>query len=108
MPNGWDVKFLNENVEAEYEGLPKESRAKISWIINIIKQEGIEELHEPYIKHLQDKLWEIRGKSGRAMYITITGKLVVILRCFTKKSNQTPQSEIELALRRLKEFDGDE
>ena len=101
MPNGWDVKFLNKNVKAEYEGLSKESRAKISWIINIIRQEGIEELQEPYIKHLQDKLWEIRGKSGRAIYITITGKLVVILRCYTKKTNQMPQPEIELALRRM-------
>ena len=86
MSNEWDVKFLNENVQTEYEGLSKGSRAKISWIINIIRQEGIEELQEPYIKHLQDKLWEIRGKSGRAMYITATGRLVIILRCFEKRA----------------------
>jgi phage-related protein len=68
-------------------------------------QEGIEEIKELYIKHIHDKLWEIRGKTGRAIYVTITGNIVVILRCFTKKTNQTPKPEIELALRRMKELD---
>jgi len=105
MSDRWDVKFLNKKVEAEYEDLSKESRVKISWIINIIMQEGIEDLKEPYIKHIHEKLWEIRGKTGRAIFVTIKGKLLVILRCFTKKTNQTPQPEIELALSRMKELD---
>jgi len=59
------------------------------------------------IKHLKDKLWEIRlkGRDGisRAMYVTATGKRVVVLRVFTKKTQKTPRKEIALALERAKE-----
>ncbi len=64
-------------------------------------------MREPYVKHLQDKLWEIRlkGQSGlaRSLYITATDQRVVILRTFTKKTQRTPRREIDLALARAKE-----
>lgn len=108
MPEEWDVVFFDDAVEDEFKDLPKDAQTKISWIINLIRANGLEELHEPYIKHLQGKLWEIRGKSGRAIYITITGRLVVILRCFLKKTNQTPPAELELAFKRMGEVEDDE
>ncbi len=68
---------------------------------------GLEQVHEPYLKHLEDKLWEMRlkGKDGiaRAIYMTAAGKRVVILRVFTKKTQKTPRREIELARQRAKE-----
>lgn len=53
-------------------------------------------------------LWEIRvsGKSGiaRALYVTVIGKRVVILRVFMKKTQKTPRREIELARQRAKDI----
>jgi phage-related protein len=60
------------------------------------------------VKHLQQSLWEMRmkGRDGisRAIYVTASGKRVVIVRAFIKKSQKTPQREIKLALQRAKEL----
>ena len=64
-------------------------------------------MREPYIKHLQGPLWEMRlsGRSGiaRAVYVTAIGKRVVVVHVFVKKTQKTPEREIEMALRRAKE-----
>jgi phage-related protein len=64
-------------------------------------------VREPYVKHLTGKLWEMRlkGKDGiaRALYVTALGRRVVIVRAFVKKTQKTPDSEIDLAQRRAKE-----
>jgi phage-related protein len=64
-------------------------------------------VHEPYIKHIEDRIWEmrLRGREGiaRALYVTAIGKRVVILRVFMKKTQKTPRHEIELARQRAKE-----
>jgi phage-related protein len=45
------------------------------------------------------------GRDGiaRAIYVTASGKYVVIVRAFTKKTQKTPRSEIELALKRAEQ-----
>jgi phage-related protein len=47
----------------------------------------------------------LRGRDGiaRAFYVTATGRRVVILRVFTKKTQRTPRREIDLAQRRAEE-----
>src|SRR5690348_15062425 len=64
-------------------------------------------MREPYVKHLQGPLWEMRmkGKDGiaRAAYVTAAGKRVVVVHVFPKKTQKTPRREIEEALRRAKE-----
>ena len=64
-------------------------------------------MREPYVKHLEGPLWEMRmkGKDGiaRAAYVTATGKRVVVIHVFEKKTQRTPRRQIEIALRRAKE-----
>lgn len=45
------------------------------------------------------------GRDGiaRAVYVTATGRRVIIVRAFVKKTQKAPRSEIELALRRAEE-----
>nr|WP_255697613.1 type II toxin-antitoxin system RelE/ParE family toxin [Pseudacidovorax sp. NFM-22] len=61
------------------------------------------------VKHLEDKLWElrIRGKDGiaRAIYLTAVRRRVVIVRVFVKKTQKTPKHELELARQRAKEVE---
>jgi len=68
---------------------------------------GLERVREPYIKHIEDRLWEmrLRGRDGiaRSLYVSAAGRRVVILRSFVKKTQKTPRREIALALRRAKE-----
>jgi phage-related protein len=45
----------------------------------------------------------LRDAIARALYVTASGRRVMILRVFTKKTKKTPRREIELAARRAEE-----
>ncbi len=100
----WSVEVLNPVVQAEVEALPEDMQAKLLRIISMIEQLGLERMPEPYVKHLEKRLWEMRmtGRDGisRAIYVAATGKRVVIVRAFIKKTEKTPRAEIELAHKR--------
>jgi len=105
----WIVEFLDKDVEAALDALPADMRAHFLRIVNLIQSEGLERVREPYIKHLEAKLWEMRlkGRSGiaRAIYVTAIGKRIVVVHVFTKKTQKTPRHEIETALKRAKEVE---
>jgi len=67
----------------------------------------LERMREPYVKHLEGKLWEMRlkGRDGiaRSLYVTASGRRVIVVRNFVKKTQKTPGREIRLALERAKE-----
>lgn len=104
----WQVEVLNETVQEELNSLPLDMRAKLTRLEELIGQIGMEALREPYVKHLEGKLWELRmtGRDGiaRAIYVTAWGRRVIIVRAFVKKTQKTPKAEINLALRRAKEI----
>ena len=103
----WRVEVLNETVQAELDTLPMDIRARLIRLSRYIQQVGLESLREPHVKHLHDKLWEMRltGSDGiaRALYVTALGRRVIIVRAFVKKTQKTPKAEIDLALKRAKE-----
>ena len=109
MQSVWTVEFLDDAVEAEFLSIPKDLQARLVRISDLIESHGLENLGMPYVRHLQDKLWEIRGKGNsgiaRALYVTVVGRRVVILRVFVKKTQKTPPGEVALALSRMKEID---
>ncbi|MCL4854478.1 MAG: type II toxin-antitoxin system RelE/ParE family toxin, partial [Bryobacteraceae bacterium] len=49
-------------------------------------------VREPHVKHIRGTIWEIRltGKAGiaRALYMTVRGQRVVILRVFVKRTQK--------------------
>ena len=100
----WVIEFLDETVEAEFESLPAEVRAKTIHISNLIREFGLPNIGLPYIRHVQDKIWEIKALQGRSLYITATGKKLIILRCFIKKSNKLPLKELKIAIKRAGEI----
>jgi hypothetical protein len=103
----WTVEVLNKVVQQELEALPKDMKARFVWISQLIATHGLENVGEPYVKHIQGHIWEMRikGKDGisRAMYVTAKFKRVVVVRVFIKKTQKTPRQEIEIALKRSQE-----
>jgi phage-related protein len=103
----WRVEFLDDGVLAELEALPQDIQARFLRITRLIEAEGVHKLREPYVKHLEGPVWEMRmkGRDGiaRAAYVTASGQRVVVVHVFVKKTQKTPRREIEMALRRAKE-----
>jgi len=105
----WTVLILNQRVEDELEALPDDMQARFRRIAELIQEHGLENVGMPHVRHLQEKLWEmrLRGRDGisRALYITATRRRVVVVRVFVKKTQETPDREIRLALERAKEIE---
>jgi len=105
----WTVQFLDDGVRAALESLPRDIQASFLRISRLIEAVGLPNVHEPYVKHLEGRLWEMRmkGRDGiaRAAYVTATGHRVVVVHVFVKKTQKTPRREIEAALRGAKEVE---
>jgi len=104
----WTVETLGPIVDAEISGLPKDMQAAFLRLAERIEAVGLERMGQPHVKHLQDKLWEMRftGRDGigRAIYVTAIGRRVVVVHAFVKKTQKTPRAALELAERRAKEI----
>ena len=81
----------------------KDSRIKLHKIQDYIKilscygtQAG-----EPYIKHLDGDIWELRPLRDRILFVAWLNGSYVLLHCFMKKSQKTPMKEVEQAKREL-------
>ena len=102
----WSVGFFGIETKAALDAFPLDIRASFERIVELIHAHGLERVREPYLKHLEGPLWEMRmkGKSGiaRAVYVTAIGMRIVVVHVFTKKTQKTPRSEIKQALRKAK------
>ncbi|MBU4375477.1 type II toxin-antitoxin system RelE/ParE family toxin [Patescibacteria group bacterium] len=83
-----------------YKNLDKKIKIKIALYISLlIENNG--KLGMPYSKHILDKIWELRVDFDknyyRIFYFIFTGKQIVFLHGFNKKTNKTPSKEIEKA-----------
>ena len=80
--------------------LDKKLRAKLADTIMILQDNGYE-LREPYSKHISEGIFELRAKQGsditRVMYFFYVDRHIILTNGFIKKTQKTPQSEIEKA-----------
>lgn len=83
-------------------------RAKLLRLLELLEIKG-NELREPYSKHLDDGIFEIRAQQGnnitRVLYFFVIGKKVILTNGFVKKSQKTPLSEIQTAKEYRKEYE---
>jgi phage-related protein len=104
----WTVQTLGEVVDREIAALPPDMQARFLRYAEIIEQAGFAALPRDAVKHLEDKLWELRitGRDGisRAIYVTAVGRRVVVVRVFIKKTQKTPPRELDIARQRAKEI----
>lgn len=81
----------------------KDSRIKFNKIqdyIMALKAYGLQ-LKEPYIKHLEGDIWELRPLKDRILFVTWNKGSFVLLHSFAKKTRKTPAREIKKAKREL-------
>ena|SRR5258708_2622688 len=106
---GWTVEVLDDTVTTELGAWPDELRAALTRIVERITSVGLERMGEPHVRHIEGKLWEMRpsGKrvEGRALYVAATGRRIVIVLAFVKKTRKTPGHIIQLALKRAERLE---
>jgi len=102
----WSVEIL-EAAEAEIEALQPGLQARLVRLLEMIERIGLDNLREPHVKQIDGKLWELRAKAAegiaRGMYVTASGRRVIVLHVFVKKSQKTPSKAIAIAKKRMKE-----
>jgi phage-related protein len=108
----WEIGFYRDRNGREplkefLDGLPAGTRAKVVKLFNLLAEEGVL-LKEPYTRHIRGKIRELRVKDNlghvRILYFTFTGKRFILLHGFLKKTDKTPEREIELAEKRMEDF----
>ena len=84
----------------------KDSRIKLGKIRDYVKAlcEYGTMAGEPYVKHLDGDIWELRPLRDRILFAAWNGDGFVLLHVFMKKTQKTPQREIERAKRYLADF----
>ena len=84
----------------------KDSRinlAKIQDYINVLHEHG-KAAGEPYIKHIDGDIWEIRPIRNRIFFAGWIDDSFILLHHFIKKTQKTPKREIDQAKRNLKDM----
>ena len=84
----------------------KDNRIKLKKIndyIEMLSKYGTS-LGEPYIKYIEDGIWELRPLRDRIFFVTWINDSYVLLHHFMKKTQKTPHKEIEKAKRELKDI----
>jgi len=59
---------------------------------------------EPYVKHLQGEIWELRPLKDRILFAAWDSNSYILLHHFVKKTRKTPQGEIDRAKQYLKDY----
>lgn len=84
----------------------KDSRIKLNKIIayiDILSKYGLD-VGVPYIKHIEDNIWELRPLRNRILFAYLKNNKFILLTIFIKQTQKTPTKEIERAKRLLKDF----
>ena len=64
----WTVEFLDAGIAADLSAMPADICASFRRIVELIGAVGLERVREPYVKHLEGPVWEMRmkGRDGIA------------------------------------------
>ena len=103
----FQIQYFHERVLAEVEAWPVDVLADFARLVELLVEHG-PSLRLPHSRAFGDGLFELRprGRSGigRAFYCFVVGKRVVVRHAFIKKTQATPDRDLRLARKRLKEL----
>lgn len=89
------------------DSLPRKLKAKAFQEIDLLAEYGTK-LKEPYVKHIDKDLWELRiqfsSDIARIFYFVMQKDQIILLHGFVKKTNKTPTSEIATARKRMQDY----
>jgi phage-related protein len=105
----YETSFGRSPVEDFIESLQKQDQARFAEVIDGIEIYGLAYSRVQF-KPLRGKLWEVKfsapGGGYRAAYVMMSSEEIVWLHAFRKSTQKTPQRDLDLAEKRMKEVLG--
>lgn len=102
----FEIEYFHPKVLDEIESWPPDVLTDYVRNVELLVEFG-PNLKLPHSRAMGQSLFELRpkGKSGigRALYCFLKGKRVVVVHAFIKKTSQTPDADLKLARRRVRE-----
>jgi len=102
----YTIEYFNERVLSEIEKWPDGILADYARLVELLMEFG-PNLKMPHSKALGKGLFELRPKGkegiGRTFYCYLVGQRIIILHAFIKKTQETPENEMKIARKRVKE-----
>ena len=77
--------------------------SKITSYMEILSEKGLA-IGTPYIKHLDENIWELRPLRDRILFAYCENTTFVLLSIFVKRTQKTPKREIAKAKKLFKDF----
>jgi phage-related protein len=102
----WEIVYYSNDVQRAVLTFPPGFQARFVHLTERITAFG-PDLGMPHTRPLGKGLFELRLKSkegiGRVFFCNLTGRRVMMLHAFVKKSAKTPAKELKIARGRMKE-----
>lgn len=98
--------IYHQQATGEILHLPDALRGKMVRLLKTLSEQG-NDLRYPHSAPLRQGLFELRAPGtniARTLFIFHRRRRIYILRCFIKKTEKTPPTEIQLALQRFEEM----
>lgn len=90
------------------ESLTSAEQKKVVYVLDMLKSQ--QRINAKFVKLIRDGLYELRVESGgniyRVFFIFDDGNIVILFNGFQKKTQKTPESEINKAMNLKKEYYG--
>ncbi len=113
MDNNYRIEYYKnsrtkeEPVKEFIGNLDEKVQVKIDTHLDLLREnKGC--LRYPYASHIRGKIWELRISFGknyyRIFYFISTGKRIILLHAFLKKTKRTPRQEKEKATNNYEDF----
>ncbi|MBI4321426.1 MAG: type II toxin-antitoxin system RelE/ParE family toxin [Chloroflexi bacterium] len=108
----WIVVFYRDDrgespVLEFLQALDEDAQHSLGWAIEQLRVRNVT-AREPLVRHLEGKLWELRRESktniNRLLYFFFTGRRIVFVHGFQKKTQKTSRAEIEIGFKRMNDF----
>ncbi|MHB9099452.1 MAG: type II toxin-antitoxin system RelE/ParE family toxin [Syntrophales bacterium] len=102
----YSIVYFHPRIKAEIESWPDGILADYARIVELWMEFG-PNLHMPHSRAMGGGLFELRPRGregiGRVLYCYAIGHRAIILHAFVKKTPETPERELRLARKRMRE-----
>ncbi len=103
----WSIEYYSSDVERSILELPDGLLSRYLRLTDLMLEFG-SNLGMPHTRSVEGGLLELRVKStegiARVFFCTKTGKRIIMLHVFIKKTQKIPKKDLKIAIKRMKEI----